>query len=346
MTAKQSDINPVRSSAGADKTRPVLDQRFSVAPMLDWTDRHCRYFHRLMSKRAVLYTEMVTTGAIIHGKGDYLAFNPEEQPVVLQLGGSNPAEMAHCAKLAEQRGYDAVNINVGCPSDRVQNGMFGACLMANPQLVADCVKAMQDAVSIPVSVKTRIGIDDSDEYQFLQDFVSKVAEAGCQQFVVHARKAWLKGLSPKENREVPPLNYQRVYQLKQDFPALDISINGGIKTLAQAAEQLQQLDGVMIGREAYANPYLLSQVDALLYGEAQQVFTEHEVVRQMIPYIEQQMRQGARFWHIARHMLGLFQGQPGARQWRRLLSEQGHLPAATPTLLLQALAKVPEFTSH
>lgn len=324
----------------------ILPQRFSVAPMLDWTDRHCRYFHRLMSKHAVLYTEMVTTGAIIHGKGDYLGFNPEEQPVVLQLGGSNPAEMAHCAKLAEQRGYDAVNINVGCPSDRVQNGMFGACLMANPQLVADCVKAMQDAVSIPVSVKTRIGIDDSDEYQFLQDFVSKVADAGCQQFVVHARKAWLKGLSPKENREIPPLNYQRVYQLKQDFPALDISINGGIKTLAQAAEQLQQLDGVMIGREAYANPYLLSQVDALLYGEAQQVLTEHDLVRKMIPYIEQQMQYGARFWHIARHMLGLFQGQPGARQWRRLLSEQGHLSEATPTLLLQALAKVPEFTPH
>lgn len=323
----------------------ILPQRFSVAPMLDWTDRHCRYFHRLMSKHAVLYTEMVTTGAIIYGKGDYLGFNPKEQPVVLQLGGSNPAEMAHCAKLAEQRGYDAVNINVGCPSDRVQNGMFGACLMANPQLVADCVKAMQDAVSIPVSVKTRIGIDDSDEYQFLQDFVSKVADAGCQQFVVHARKAWLKGLSPKENREIPPLNYQRVYQLKQDFPALDISINGGIKTLAQAAEQLQQLDGVMIGREAYANPYLLSQVDALLYGEAQQVLTEHELVRQMIPYIEQQMQLGARFWHIARHMLGLFQGQPGARQWRRLLSEQGHLTEATPALLLQALAKVPEFTA-
>lgn len=310
--------------------------------MLDWTDRHCRYFHRLMSKRAVLYTEMVTTGAIIHGKGDYLAFNAEEQPVVLQLGGSNPAEMAHCAKLAEQRGYDAVNINVGCPSDRVQNGMFGACLMANPQLVADCVKAMQDATSIPVSVKTRIGIDDSDEYQFLQDFVGVVADAGCEQFVVHARKAWLKGLSPKENREIPPLNYQRVHQLKQDFPALDISINGGIKTLSEAAEQLQQLDGVMIGREAYTNPFLLSQVDSQLYGTASPTLTEHELVRQMIPYIEREMQAGARFWHIARHMLGLFQGQPGARLWRRLLSEQGHLSSATPALLLQALLNVPE----
>lgn len=319
-----------------------LPQRFSVAPMLDWTDRHCRYFHRLMSKQAVLYTEMVTTGAIIHGKGDYLAFNAEEHPLVLQLGGSNAADMAQCARLAEQRGYDAVNINVGCPSDRVQNGMFGACLMAQPQLVADCVKAMQDATTIPISVKTRIGIDDSDEYQFLQDFIGVVADAGCQQFVVHARKAWLKGLSPKENREIPPLNYQRVYQVKQDFPALDISINGGIKTLAEAATHLQYLDGVMIGREAYTNPYLLSQVDTMLYGQPEVPLTEHEVVRAMIPYIEQQMQQGARFWHIARHMLGLFQGQPGARQWRRLLSEQGHLPTATPALLLQALSKVPE----
>lgn len=326
----------------ASSLAKILPQRFSVAPMLDWTDRHCRYFHRLMSKQAVLYTEMVTTGAIIHGKGDYLAFNAEEHPLVLQLGGSNAADMAQCARLAEQRGYDAVNINVGCPSDRVQNGMFGACLMAQPQLVADCVKAMQDATTIPISVKTRIGIDDSDEYQFLQDFIGVVADAGCQQFVVHARKAWLKGLSPKENREIPPLNYQRVYQVKQDFPALDISINGGIKTLAEAATHLQYLDGVMIGREAYTNPYLLSQVDTMLYGQPEVALTEHEVVRAMIPYIEQQMQQGARFWHIARHMLGLFQGQPGARQWRRLLSEQGHLPTATPALLLQALSKVPE----
>ena len=310
--------------------------------MLDWTDRHCRYFHRLMSKHAVLYTEMVTTGAIIHGKGDYLGFNPQEQPVVLQLGGSEPAELAHCAKLAEQRGYAAINLNVGCPSDRVQNGMFGACLMAKPQLVADSVKAMQDAVSIPVSVKTRIGIDDSDEYQFLQDFVATVAAAGCRQFVIHARKAWLKGLSPKENREIPPLNYPRVYQLKQDFPTLEISINCCIKTLAEAEQQLQYLDGVMIGREAYTNPYLLSGVDAMLYQDVWSVPDQHQLVRLMVPYIEQQMQQGARFWQIARHMLGLFQGQPGARQWRRLLSEQGHLADAKPELLLQALSLVPE----
>ena len=323
-------------------TLKLLPQRLSVAPMLDWTDQHCRYFHRLMSQHAVLYTEMVTTGAIIHGKGDYLGYNEQEHPLVLQLGGSVPKDMATCAKLAEQRGYDAININVGCPSDRVQNGMFGACLMAQPQLVADCVKAMQDQVAIPITVKTRIGIDDSDEYQFLQDFVQIVADAGCQQFVIHARKAWLKGLSPKENREVPPLNYGRVYQLKQDFPALDISINGGIKTLAEAATHLKQLDGVMIGREAYTNPYMLSEGDARLYGDAHPVLSQHQLVRQMLPYIEQQMQQGARFWHIARHMLGLFQGLPGARQWRRLLSEQGHLSSATPTLLEAALAKVPE----
>ncbi|GAB2920494.1 tRNA dihydrouridine(20/20a) synthase DusA [Rheinheimera gaetbuli] len=308
--------------------------------MLDWSDKHCRYFHRLLSQHAVLYTEMVTTGAIIYGSGDYLDFNAEEHPVVLQLGGSNPVDMAHCAKLAEQRGYDAVNINVGCPSDRVQNGMFGACLMAQPQLVADCIKAMQDVVDIPVTVKTRIGIDDSDEYQFLQDFVAAVADAGCQQLIVHARKAWLKGLSPKENRDIPPLNYQRVYQLKQDFPQLDISINGGIKTLQQARDQLQYLDGVMVGREAYSNPLLLSEVDALIYGSAAAPLTAHQVVQHMLPYIERQMQQGARFWHIARHMLGLFQGVPGARQWRRLLSEKGHLADATPELMLQALALV------
>lgn len=326
--------------------KTTLPQRFSVAPMLDWTDRHCRYFHRLMTKHSVLYTEMVTTGAIIHGKGDYLAFNAEEHPLVLQLGGSHPAELAQCAKLAEQRGYDAININVGCPSDRVQNGMFGACLMANPSLVGDCVKAMQDAVAIPISVKTRIGIDASDEYQFLQDFIEIVSAAGCGQFVVHARKAWLKGLSPKENRDIPPLNYSRVQQLKQDFPALDISINGGIKTLQQAAEQLAVLDGVMMGREAYTNPFILSQVDAQLYGAPETTLSEHDVVRLMLPYIEQQMQQGARFWHIARHMLGLFQGRPGARLWRRLLSEKGHHADATPALLIQALSLVPEAPSE
>ena len=310
--------------------------------MLDWTDKHCRYFHRLMTRHAVLYTEMVTTGALIHGKGDYLAFNEQEHPLVLQLGGSNPAEMAQCAKMAEQRGYDAVNINVGCPSDRVQNGMFGACLMAKPELVASCVSAMLDAVSIPVTVKSRIGIDELDSYQFLTDFVGTIADAGCQQFIVHARKAWLKGLSPKENREIPELDYPRVHQLKQDFPQLNISINGGIKTLDDVRYQLQLVDGVMVGREAYTNPYLLSQVDHFIYGEQQSVLSQHELVRAMLPYIEQQMQQGARFWHIARHMLGLFQGLSGARLWRRHLSENGHQAGAGPEVLVQALAAVPE----
>lgn len=323
-----------------DLSNITLDHKFSIAPMLDWTDKHCRYFHRLLTQHAVLYTEMVTTGAILHGTGDYLDFNQEEHPVVLQLGGSDPVQMAQCAKLAEQRGYDAVNINVGCPSDRVQNGMFGACLMAQPALVADCIKAMQDAVSIPVTVKTRIGIDDSDDYQFLQDFVQAVADAGCKQLIVHARKAWLKGLSPKENREVPPLNYQRVHQLKQEFPHLDISLNGGVKTLQQAKEQLNYLDGVMVGREAYSNPMLLSEVDQLIYAQTESPRTGQQVVLDMLPYIELQMTRGARLWHIVRHMLGLFQGMPGARQWRRLLSEQGHLPDAKPELLLQAMAKI------
>ena len=323
-----------------DLSNITLDHKFSIAPMLDWTDKHCRYFHRLLTQHAVLYTEMVTTGAILHGTGDYLDFNQEEHPVVLQLGGSDPVQMAQCAKLAEQRGYDAVNINVGCPSDRVQNGMFGACLMAQPALVADCIKAMQDAVSIPVTVKTRIGIDDSDDYQFLQDFVQAIADAGCKQLIVHARKAWLKGLSPKENREVPPLNYQRVHQLKQEFPHLDISLNGGVKTLQQAKEQLNYLDGVMVGREAYSNPMLLSEVDQLIYAQTESPRTAQQVVLDMLPYIELQMTRGARLWHIVRHMLGLFQGMPGARQWRRLLSEQGHLPDAKPELLLQAMAKI------
>lgn len=319
-----------------------MNHRFSVAPMLDWTDKHCRYFHRLMTRHSVLYTEMVTTGALLHGQGDYLAFNEQEHPLVLQLGGSVPAEMARCARLAELRGYDQVNINVGCPSDRVQNGMFGACLMANPALVADCVKAMQDAVTIPVTVKTRIGIDDSDHYQFLQDFVAAMDAAGCQQLIVHARKAWLKGLSPKENREIPPLDYPRVYQLKQDFPHLHISLNGGVNTIEQVSEHLQHLDGVMVGREAYNNPYFLSQIDAKIYQDESPVLTQHQLVLQMMEYIEAQMQQGARFWHIARHMLGLFQGIPGARLWRRYLSEHGHLPSANPQTLAKALSHIAE----
>ncbi|WP_430458390.1 tRNA dihydrouridine(20/20a) synthase DusA [Rheinheimera sp.] len=319
-----------------------MNHKFSVAPMLDWTDKHCRYFHRKLSHHAVLYTEMVTTGAILFGQGDYLSFNEEEHPVVVQLGGSDPEAMAKSALLCQQRGYDAININVGCPSDRVQNGMFGACLMAQPEKVAACVSAMRAVVDIPVTVKTRIGIDDSDDMQFLTDFVGIVRDAGCSQFIIHARKAWLQGLSPKENREVPPLNYPRVYQLKQQFPDLDISINGGVKTVEECLAHLQYLDGVMVGREAYTNPLLLAQIDHALYDDPRPVPTPHQLVREMLPYIEQQMQQGARFWHIARHMLGIFQGVPGARLWRRHLSETGHLPTSGPEVMLAALAKVPE----
>ncbi|WP_279614572.1 tRNA dihydrouridine(20/20a) synthase DusA [Rheinheimera sp. F8] len=319
-----------------------MNHKFSVAPMLDWTDKHCRYFHRKLSHHAVLYTEMVTTGAILFGQGDYLSFNEEEHPVVVQLGGSDPEAMAKSALLCQQHGYDAININVGCPSDRVQNGMFGACLMAQPAQVAACVSAMRAVVDIPVTVKTRIGIDDSDDMQFLTDFVGIVSEAGCSQFIIHARKAWLQGLSPKENREVPPLNYPRVYQLKQQFPDLDISINGGVKTVEECLTHLQYLDGVMVGREAYTNPLLLAQIDNALYGDPRPVLTPHQLVREMLPYIELQMQQGARFWHIARHMLGIFQGVPGARLWRRHLSETGHLPTSGPEVMLAALAKVPE----
>lgn len=271
----------------------------------------------------MLYTEMVTTGAIIYGKGDYLAFNAEEHPVALQLGGSDPAAMAECAARAQAYGYDEVNINVGCPSDRVQNGRFGACLMAEPETVAACVKAMQRQVKIPVTVKSRIGIDDMDEYEDLTRFIQVVADAGCDTFIVHARKAWLQGLSPKENREIPPLIYDRVYQLKQQFPMLHISINGGIKTLDQALQHLQFVDGVMIGREVYANPYLLAQADRRLFGDHRPPASRLEVVEKMVPYINQQVAKGARVWHVARHMLGLFQGQPGGRIWRRYLSEQG-----------------------
>ncbi|MBL4284932.1 tRNA dihydrouridine(20/20a) synthase DusA [Vibrio fluvialis] len=316
--------------------------RLSVAPMLDWTDRHCRYFHRLLSSQTLLYTEMVTTGAIIHGKGDFLAYNEEEHPVALQLGGSNPADLARCAKLAQERGYDEINLNVGCPSDRVQNGRFGACLMAEPDLVAQCVAAMKEVVDIPVTVKTRIGIDDQDSYEFLTNFVTLVSDkGGCEQFTIHARKAWLSGLSPKENREIPPLDYPRAYQLKQDFPHLTIAVNGGVKTLTEAKEHLQHLDGVMIGREAYQSPYLLAEVDQQIFGLDTPVKKRSQVVQEMYPYIEQQLAQGSYLGHITRHMLGLFQNMPGARQWRRHISENAHKAGAGIEVVEQALAKIP-----
>lgn len=326
-----------------DKASKYASNRFSIAPMLDWTDRHCRYFHRLLTSETLLYTEMVTTGAIIHGKGDFLAYNQEEHPVALQLGGSNPQDLATCAKLAQERSYDEINLNVGCPSDRVQNGRFGACLMAEPLLVAECVAAMRDVVDVPVTVKTRIGIDDQDSYEFLTDFVSIVSEkGGCDQFTIHARKAWLSGLSPKENREIPPLDYPRAYQLKKDFAHLNIAINGGVKTLEDTKEHLTHLDGVMVGREAYQNPYILAEVDQQIFGLDKPVKKRTQVVEEMYPYIESQLEKGAYLGHITRHMLGLFQNMPGARQWRRYISENAHKPGSGIEVVETALSKIPK----
>ena len=297
--------------------------RLSVAPMMDWTDRHCRYFHRLLSRHALLYTEMVTTGALIHGDvARHLRFNAEEQPVALQLGGSEPADLAHCAKLGEQWGYEEINLNCGCPSERVQRGAFGACLMAEPQLVADCVKAMVDVVSVPVTVKHRIGIDKTESYEFVRDFVGTVSEAGCKVFTVHARNAWLKGLSPKENREVPPLRYELVYRLKREFPGLTIAVNGGITTGEQVGGQLDQLDGVMIGREAYHNPWWLASWDAEFFGAAASESTRESVEEQMVDYMAREAAAHGTPWSsIARHMLGLRHGLPGARRWRQVWSD-------------------------
>ncbi|MFC0309373.1 tRNA dihydrouridine(20/20a) synthase DusA [Gallibacterium trehalosifermentans] len=311
--------------------------RFSVAPMLDWTTRHCRFFHRQFSRHSLLYTEMITAPAIIYAKYDHLVFQPEELPVALQLGGSDPQQLAHCAKLAEQRGYSEINLNVGCPSDRVQNGFFGACLMAKADLVAECVDAMQKVVQIPVTVKTRIGIDDFDSYEFLYQFIEKVANTGCQDFIIHARKAWLSGLSPKENREIPPLDYARVYQLKRDFPQLKISINGGIKTIAEMKKHLQFVDGVMVGREVYQNPALLGLIDQALFDEVAAIVSPIEAVEKMFPYIEQELSQGTPLGQITRHMLGAFQNVRGARQWRRHLSENAHKANAGIEVLQQAL---------
>ena len=318
-----------------------LNRKLSVAPMLDWTDRHCRYFLRLLSKHTLLYTEMVTTGAIIYGKGDYLGFNNEEHPVAVQLGGSDPSDMARCAVLSQERGYDEVNINVGCPSDRVKNGSFGACLMAQPETVAECVAAMQREVDIPVTVKCRIGIDDMDEDEDFSRFINVVADAGCDTFIVHARKAWLQGLSPKENREIPPLNYPRVHRLKAARPELSISINGGIKTLDDTKSQLLDVDGVMIGREVYANPYILANVDEVIFGDDRsETISRRDLVIKMQEYITRQDDPYFKPWHVARHMLGLFQGQAGGRIWRRYLSQNGTGKSPDPDLLMNALDAV------
>ncbi len=297
--------------------------RTSVAPMMDWTDRHCRFFHRLLSRRTRLYTEMVTTGALLHGDvARHLDFDETEHPVALQLGGSEPADLAHCARLGVQWGYDEINLNCGCPSERVQRGAFGACLMAEPRLVADCVKAMVDVVDVPVPVKHRIGIDRTESYAFVRDFVGTVAEAGCEVFIVHARNAWLQGLSPKENREVPPLRYALVHQLKQEFPHLVIAINGGIATDLVADEELRHVDGVMVGREAYHHPWWLARWDERFYGEAARDLQREEVEERMVAYMEREHARHGTPWHsIARHMMGLYNGLPGARRWRQVWSD-------------------------
>ena len=299
--------------------------RLSVAPMMDWTDRHCRFFHRLITRRTLLYTEMVTTGALLHGDVPrHLDFSEEEHPVALQLGGSEPDDLAHCARLAQQWGYDEVNLNCGCPSERVQRGAFGACLMREATLVADCVAAMREAVDLPITVKHRIGVDRTESYDFLRDFVGKVAErGGCEVFIVHARNAWLQGLSPKENREIPPLRYELVHRLKRDFPHLAVAINGGLKTDADIAEQLSWVDGVMVGREAYHNPWSMANWDQTFWGSAQPAAASREAVEEaMVAYMEREQTQRGTPWaHMARHMLGLWNGTPGARRWRQVWSD-------------------------
>ena len=326
-------ISPAADAAGV--------RRFCVAPMMDWTDRHCRYFLRLLSKHARLYTEMITTGAILHGDAERaLRFHPDERPLALQLGGSDPDELASCARIATSFDYDEINLNIGCPSDRVQNGRFGACLMAEPTLVADCIAAMRAATPLPITVKTRIGIDDRDDYDFLRAFISRLAAAGCVAFIVHARKAWLHGLSPKENREIPPLQYESVYRLKRDFPKLEIIINGGITDLDQAERHLQHVDGVMLGRSAYHDPYLLAEVDRRIFDTTASIPSRHAIIARLLPYIETEVRNGTRLHHMARHILGLFQGVRGARAWRRHLSEQAHRDGAGVEVIRLALAAV------
>ena len=310
---------------------------FSVAPMMDWTDRHCRYFHRLLSPRARLYTEMVTSAALVRGKQlRLLEHSQQEHPLALQLGGSEPQELAQAARFGAEAGYDEINLNVGCPSDRVQSGRFGACLMREPALVGECVKAMRDAVEVPVTVKCRIGVDDQDDYAGLQHFTETMLEAGVRVLVVHARKAWLKGLSPKENREIPPLDYERVYRLKREFPELVVVVNGGITTVEQVRTHLARLDGVMLGRAAYHDPYLLAQIEHALHGEP--LPTRESVLQRLRPYIEAELARGTAFKHISRHLLGLYQGEPGARAFRRALSEGAHLPGVGWALLQQAMA--------
>jgi len=325
-------------------TGATLDRgawRFCVAPMMDWTDRHCRYFLRLITRRARLYTEMVTAPALAHGDvARHLDFDPAEHPLALQLGGSDPTQLAQAARLGERWGYDEINLNCGCPSERVQTGSFGACLMAEPLLVADCVKAMRDTVSLPVTVKHRIGLDANHDYGFVRDFVGTVAAAGCGVFVVHARNALLKGLSPKENREIPPLRYEVVHRLARDFPSLVIVLNGGISDWATIEGELDEADGVMLGRAAYHDPYLLAGVDWKVFGDGRPARARAQVIRDLVPYAQAQLARGTPLRAITRHVLGLYHGQSGGRRFRQILSDASRLRSAGPELLLEALAAV------
>ncbi len=314
-----------------------IDRRISVAPMMGWTDKHDRYFLRLISPHALLYTVMITTGALTHGKKfDLLEYNEEEHPLALQLGGSDPKDLAICAKLAEDYKYDEINLNCGCPSDRVQKGQFGACLMTTPKLVAECVDAMKQATDIPVTIKNRIGIDDQDSYQFLTDFVGTIAKKGCKTFYIHARKAWLQGLSPAQNRDIPPLNWERAYKLKQDFPDLEIILNGGVKTIEHINEALKHLDGVMIGREAYQNPYFLAEIEREIFKN-DNVLDRDGVLEALYPYIEKELQSGTPIKDITRHILGLYKGCKGSRKWRQYLSEHAYKPDADLNVVLEAL---------
>lgn len=311
--------------------------------MMDWTDRYCRYLLRLISRHTLLYTEMVTTGALLHGDPERpLAFDPAEHPVALQLGGSDPAALARCARLGEQRGYDEINLNLGCPSDRVRSGRFGACLMAEPALVAECLAAMVDAVGVPVTAKTRIGIDDRDDYASLIRFVETLSGAGCRTIIVHARKAWLKGLSPRQNREIPPLRYDLVYRLKRDFPDLEILVNGGVRSLAEAREHLARVDGVMVGREAYHNPWVLAAADSEVFGDPRGPAGRRAIVEGYLPFVERSLARGVPLQRLTRPLLGVFHGAPGARAWRRHLSENAHLPNAGAGVIREALRLVPD----
>jgi len=325
---------------------PKSGHPLSVAPMMDRTDRHFRYFMRQITRRTLHYTEMVTSAAILHGDKEHLlGFSPEEKPLSLQVGGDNPRELAECARIAENMGYDEINLNVGCPSSRVQDGNFGACLMAQPERVAKAVEAMIEAVNIPVTVKHRIGIDECDRYEDMRHFVSIVSDAGCKRFTVHARKAWLQGLSPKENRDIPPLRYGDVHRLKQEFPHLFIEINGGFTSLEQAQEQLKRVDAVMIGRAAYDNPYLFARADSEIYGEEVTPLTRHEVAETMFSYIDYWVAKGLKLNKITRHMLQLFSGQAGSRGWKRHLTEKSCISGAGSEVVREALVQVPQFVA-